>query len=85
MFLFECVAEHLPVFRQVVGFFLGPVGLVSAADFRDFAGYEFLGERSVEIAVECGPMGESGWYLVTASGSLSPQKAWWKASSQVNV
>ena len=60
LFLFECVAEHLPVFRQIVGFVLGSTCLVSAADFCDFSGYEFLGGRSVEVAVECGAVGDSG-------------------------
>ena len=60
MFLFECVAEHLPIFRQVVDFVLGPTGLVSSAYFCDFVSYKFLGGRSVEIAVERGAMGDGG-------------------------
>ena len=53
--------------------------------FRDFAGYEFLCGRSGEIAVEHGTMGRVARYRLTASGSLSPQKAWCMASSQGNV
>ena len=33
LFLLECGAEHLPVFRQVIGFVLGPTGLISASGF----------------------------------------------------
>ena len=33
LFLLKCGVEHLPVFRQVVGFVLGPTVLVAASDF----------------------------------------------------
>ena len=57
LFLLKCGAEHLPIFRQVVGFVLGPTGSVSTSDFQDFTGYELLRRLSGEIAVVRWTMG----------------------------
>ena len=75
LFLLECGAEHLPVFRQVIGFVLSPTGLISASDFGDFAGNEFLRGCGSEVAVVCWTMRDGGyesidsfWVFVSAEG-----------------
>ena len=60
LFLLKCRAEHLPLFREVVGFVLCSAGLVAASDFGDFAGDEFLRGRSGEVAVVGGAVRDGG-------------------------
>ena len=51
LLLFEGGAEHLPVLREICGFFLGTSGLVFASDYRDFFTYEFFRGDSGEVPV----------------------------------
>ena len=75
LFLLEGGVEHLSVFRQVVGLVLGATGLVSVSYLGDFTGYEFLSGGSCKVAVVCGTYEMVAMYRLTASESLSPQKA----------
>ena len=72
LFLLKCRAEHLPVFREVVGFVLCPAGFVTASDFCNFAGNEFLRRRRGEIAVVCGAVGDGGYVSVDSFGIFVP-------------
>jgi hypothetical protein len=60
LFLLKGEAEHLPVFRQVVGFIMGATSLVSVPYLGDFTGYEFHCGGSCEVAIVCGTMWDSG-------------------------
>ena len=54
LFLFECRAEHLPVFREIRSFVLGTSGSVLAPDYRDFFPYELFRGGSSEISLIVG-------------------------------
>ena len=77
LFLLKGSVEHASVFRQVVGFVLGAVSLVSVPYLGNFTGYEFVRGGSCEIAIVCGTMGDGSdvsvdgfWIFVSAEGAV---------------
>ena len=77
LFLFECRAEHLPVFREIRSFVLGTSGLVLAPDYRDFFLYELSRRNASEITVIVGAIPDRGdisldclWVFVVAECSV---------------
>ena len=77
LFLFECRAEHLPVFREICSFVLGTSGLVFTSDCRDFFPYKLSRGGGSEIPVVVGAIPDRGdisldcfWVFVVAECSV---------------